>query len=275
MFDTDNTVDKKSDWHKVKKKIGNVELWLGDKKKPAIVGVVRDLSISKVRKAKKGGADIIELRIDLFKEKERSIEKIREFVKIEKEELNLPIIATNRRKEEGGGFKGTEEERVDLLAEIIDGVNIDAIDIEFLAERKREIIEKAKKAHLLVILSYHNFNGMPRREDMIEIVEKMYEGGGDIAKIAVTPETLSDALFLLQLVLNTSMKGKSLAVIGMGHIGKHLRIIAPIYGSVLTYGFVEGERGVAPAQLSVNDLKEIYGKISKRAGGDLNPRPTG
>ncbi len=88
----------------------------------------------------------------------------------------------------------------------------------------------------------------------------MYEEGGSIAKIAVTPKTLSEALLLLNLTHELAIEGKLLVTIGMGAIGRHLRVIAPLYGSVLTYGFIEGE-GIAPGQFSVNALRRMLKEL--------------
>ncbi|MQY54270.1 MAG: type I 3-dehydroquinate dehydratase, partial [Methanosarcinales archaeon] len=138
-----------------------------------------------------------------------------------------------------------------------------AVDVEFFspAEGKSEIIERAKSRHIPVILSFHDFNGMPSREDILRIIASMYEEGGSIAKIAVTPKTLSDTLLLLDITHKVSSEGKLLVTIGMGPVGRHLRVIAPLYGSALTYGFIEGEEEVAPGQLSVKELRSIMNKI--------------
>lgn len=231
-------------------KIGEIEL-----SGPAIVGVMRRLSL---RDAKESGADVIELRIDLLEGEETRIERLKEFVAM----LKMPVIVTNRKKEEGGSFAGTEEERIGMLNSILETVAVNAVDIEFFSpeEGKTTIVEKAKSLHIPVIFSFHDFKGMPGRSDIVKIIAGMYEEGGKIAKIAVTPRTLSDALLLLDLTHDLSSEGKLLATIGMGPVGRHLRVIAPLYGSVLTYGFVEGEE-VAPGQFSVEELRSMLEKL--------------
>lgn len=239
-------------------KIGAVELGL----QPVIVGVMKSLSIREAKRAaKESGADVIELRIDLLEGEEKSVEKVKEFVAMLMEAI--PIIVTNRRKEEGGAFVGTEEERIGMLNGILETAEVNAVDVEFFspAEGKSEIIEKAKSRHIPVIFSFHDFQGMPSREDILRIIASMYEEGGSIAKIAVTPKTLSDTLLLLDITHKVSSEGKLLVTIGMGPVGRHLRVIAPLYGSALTYGFIEGEEGVAPGQLSVKELRSIMNKI--------------
>jgi 3-dehydroquinate dehydratase-1 len=238
------------------KKMGDVEL-LG--KKPVIVGILSGLSLRDAERAKESGADLIELRIDLLRDEERDIERVKEFVSM----LTMPIIVTNRRKEEGGSFTGTEEERTAMLSSILETAEVDFVDIEFLSPPagKTKLIEKAKSLHIPIIFSFHDFRGMPRRSELLKIIASMYEEGGSIAKIAVTPETLSDTLLLLNLTHELSREGKLVAAIGMGAMGRHLRVIAPLYGSVLTYGFIEGEEEVAPGQFSVKELRSMLEKL--------------
>lgn len=228
-------------------------------KAPVIVAVLRDLSIHNATRAVESGADMIELRIDLLKDEWRSIAKIKEFLS----RLTMPVVITNRRKEEGGSFTGTEEERIALLISILEAAEVNAVDIEFFAPAasKTAIVEKAKRLKIPVIFSYHDFKGMPGRAELLKIVSSMYEEGGSVAKIAVTSQTSSDALQLLELTYELSREGKLLATIGMGPVGRHLRVIAPLYGSVLTYGFLEGDEEVAPGQFSVKELRSMLSRL--------------
>ena len=238
------------------KKIGNVEL--GYPHAPVIAAVLKRLSIDAAARAEASGAAIIELRIDLLEPEERSIEKVKEFLT----SLNMSVIITNRRREEGGSFTGTEDERIEILRSIMATEMVDAVDIEFLADGRDEIIEEAKKHHIPVILSFHDFSGMPAPAEILELIDAMYNAGGSIAKIAVTPGTPYDTLNLLQLTHQVSSDGHGqlLITIGMGDWGRHLRVIAPLYGSVLTYGFIEDE-AVAPGQFSVHELRGMLEKL--------------
>ncbi|MEA1957087.1 MAG: type I 3-dehydroquinate dehydratase [Euryarchaeota archaeon] len=242
---------------------------------PVIVAVMKRLDIHEAKRAKESGADILELRIDLLEAKEKSVAKVKAFVamlKNSQSSAQMPIIITNRRKEEGGAFTGTEAERIGMLSDILETAAaeeelVDAVDIEFFspAAGKQEILKRAKRRHIPVISSFHDFNGMPRREDIWGIITSMYKEGGSIAKIAVTPKTVNDALLLLELTQKLSSEGKLVVTIGMGRVGRHLRVIAPLYGSALAYGFIEGENekgeGVAPGQFSVKELRNMMNKF--------------
>ncbi|MCK4399104.1 MAG: type I 3-dehydroquinate dehydratase [Methanophagales archaeon] len=247
-----------------------LELELQKRPAPVIVAVMKRLDVHEAKRAKESGADILELRIDLLEAEEKSVTKVKAFVAMLKNpqsSVQMPIIVTNRRKEEGGAFTGTEAERIGMLSDILETAAeeelVDAVDIEFFspAAGKQEILKKAKRRHIPVISSFHDFNGMPHREDILRIIRSMYKEGGSIAKIAVTPKTVNDALLLLELTQKLSSEGKLVVTIGMGRVGRHLRVIAPLYGSALAYGFIEGEKGVAPGQFSVKELRSMMNKF--------------
>ena len=243
---------------------------------PAIVCVLREFSISKALTALRCGADAVELRLDLFKPEEREATRVKAFVEALREEAKAGVILTNRSASEGGKFEGSEDERLSLLKEALEASEADAVDVEYFAEpRKRaEIVASAKKMNATVIFSFHDFTGMPDAAELEHLALKMHAEGADIAKIAVTPKTAEDALKLLELTLKLKAskaskagKGeaageKGVAFIGMGSVGRHLRVLAPIYGSALTYSFLEGEESIAPGQLSISELRNMIDKLS-------------
>ena len=183
-------------------------------------------------------ADMIELRLDLVNEPIQAIKAVRLAT-------TKPIIATNRLKTEGGMFQGSERERIELLLQAAPFA--DFVDIELLAEQRDEFLARVNKP---VIVSYHDFLGMPDEDEMPTILENMKKTGAIYAKIAVTPKNLRDNLRILEFLLDTDLP---LCMIAMGNIGRHLRAVAPLYGSVLTYGFVA--KSTAPGQMSLAELR--------------------
>ncbi len=183
-------------------------------------------------------ADMIELRLDLVNEPIQAIKAVRLAT-------TKPIIATNRLKTEGGMFQGSERERIELLLQAAPFA--DFVDIELLAELRDEFMARVNKP---VIVSYHDFLGMPDEDEMATILENMKKTGAIYAKIAVTPKNLRDNLRILGLLLDADLP---LCMIAMGNIGRHLRAVAPLYGSVLTYGFVA--KSTAPGQMSLEELR--------------------
>lgn len=210
------------------------------KLKPRIVaslgkGTLRDLPAT-------GDADMIEVRLDL--EEGDPLGALKE-VRLA---TSRPIIATNRMADEGGGFRGSERERIEMLRRASDYA--DYVDIELRAPLRDDIMKRVDKQF---IVSYHDFDGMLGLDELRSIMEEMKEIGADIAKIAVTPASLKDNLKILEFLLEADAD-IPLCMIAMGDIGRHLRAVAPLYGSALTYGYVS--QPTAPGQMSVSELRE-------------------
>jgi 3-dehydroquinate dehydratase len=161
---------------------------------------------------------------------------------------------------EGGKWEGKEDERIGLLTNLLfikDGP--DAVDIELSAgrEEKDQVIKVAKECGKTVIISSHDFSKTPSFQEMGTIFEEAFLEGADIAKLAVMPHSMRDVLNLLRVALETREAGGAVCAIAMGKLGKHTRVIAPFYGSVLTYAAVEGTVSAAPGQLQVEEVKKI------------------
>lgn len=203
----------------------------------AIVAVLGEDAIKHLSATEE--ADMIELRLDMIQTSDPL-----ETLKAVRKATAKPIIATVRRREEGGLFKGREEVRIDLLVKAACYANY--ADVELLAEMRDEAMSMIKKP---MIVSYHDFQNMLEEERLAEVYSQMKNTKAAIAKIALTPQDLKDNLKILEFLLNADMP---LCMIAMGRIGRHLRAIAPLYGSALTYGFVT--ESTAPGQMSLKEL---------------------
>ncbi|MDP2766996.1 MAG: type I 3-dehydroquinate dehydratase [Candidatus Methanoperedens sp.] len=216
-------------------RIGSLEL------NKSIIAPIGEAPIDSAIKAKQLGADILELRIDLLGADARKI-----LAKLNK--LGLPVIITNRMKQEGGAWEVSEDERIQKLLSLLPLA--DAVDIELCAEKRDVVVKKAKGTGKTVIISTHDFQRTPEIDIMLGVIRESFEAGADIAKLAVTPHSLEDVLRLLEVTLRS--KG-AVCTIAMGDMGRHSRVVAPIYGSVMTYGYVDTP--TAPGQLRVDELK--------------------
>jgi 3-dehydroquinate dehydratase-1 len=216
-------------------RIGSLEL------NKSIVASIGKNSIESAIKAKQFGADMLELRIDLL---DADARKILQALK----KLGLPVIITNRMKQEGGAWEGSEDERIQKLLSLLPSA--DAVDIELCAEKRDSVVKKATSNGKTVIISTHDFQRTPGIDVMLGVIRESFEAGGDIAKLAVMPQSFEDVLRLFEVTLHSEGK---VCTIAMGSIGRHSRIIAPIYGSVMTYGYVDAP--TAPGQLRVDELK--------------------
>lgn len=214
--------------------------YLGKTKRSLIVAVLGERAADDLQAASE--ADAIELRLDLIPDPLPTIKAIRK-------NSTKPIIATNRLQAEGGKFQGSEKERIELLVQASEYA--DFVDIELRAEGRDELLARVNKP---AIVSYHDFRGMPGLDELGAILNRMRMAGGAIAKIAVTPKSLKDDLDLLGFLLNADAD-MPLCLIAMGALGRHLRAVAPIYGSALTYGYLR--ESTAPGQMSLAELSAL------------------
>lgn len=128
------------------------------------------------------------------------------------------------------------------------------VDIEVEAEDayKKEIITAAKKAGCKVIVSYHNYEKTPTREELLETIRWCMETSPDIVKIACKAESAQDNARLLGL-LDSKMK---MAVMGMGKQGRITRVTGHMLGNAITYVAREKGRETAPGQMTRKELEE-------------------
>ncbi len=161
-------------------------------------------------------------------------------------EFRLPIIATIRK---GEGHNFGETERLEFLRKLIP--EVDAVDIELNAEIRDEVIEIAKSHHKSVMISEHNLTETPPDEDLEKMLLESVSSGADITKLALLANSVDDMARLMSFTLKHSRE-HPLVTISLGDLGTISRTIAPIFGSCLTYGYIENP--VAPGQTSLDSL---------------------
>ncbi|MBO4990857.1 MAG: type I 3-dehydroquinate dehydratase, partial [Firmicutes bacterium] len=87
-------------------------------------------------------------------------------------------------------------------------------------------------------------------------LRRMEDMGGDIAKIAVMPQTALDVAELLAAAAESREKlSCPVVAISMGGLGVASRMVGQIFGSAITFGTVGN--GSAPGQLPVGRMKEV------------------
>ncbi len=196
-------------------------------------------------------SQMIELRVDHIKGlRIQDIKTIRS--KIKKES-----IFTCRRSDEGGQFKGTEKERVEIINEALK-LGFEHVDIE-LSTLEKDIINLPKMSRSRQIISYHNFQETPCESFLNSLIKRMKEFNHDIIKIATQVNNDSDILNLCKLILNKKMDEKRI-IIGMGEKGKGIRVVGPLLGSYLTYASIDTKNAML-GQLSLSELQSIYKSI--------------
>lgn len=186
------------------------------------------------------GADVLEFRIDALDNP--NFKDIQEII----EEINFPMIATNRISSEGGSFKGTEEERIDILLKC--APLVDYVDIELQSDDK--YIKQIHDTGVTTIVSYHDFHKTPEINEIMYIVEKEHKLG-DIAKVAFMPNDLDDTLKILTILSHC----ENTIAISMSDLGSYTRVMASKFDSPIT--FAAGTDVTAPGQIDIETMKSL------------------
>ena len=196
-------------------------------------------------------ADLIELRLDYL----RGVD-----LRLLLGKHRKPFIVTNRRKEEGGRYRGEERKRLTVLEKAID-LGIDYIDVELATEISflKNLIRNKKKTH--VILSFHDFRRTPSLIELQRLFIRMTRWGGDVIKIVPFAESWEDNLTILSLIPFAKERGQKIVAFCMGEKGKVSRIFSPFLGAAWTYASLNKNRSSAPGQLTVQELTEIWKKM--------------
>ena len=190
------------------------------------------------------GADLVEFRIDAMDHP--NPDDVLNIIK----DINQPLIATNRKIDEGGFFQGSESERTEIL--LTAAKHADIIDIEL--ETDIDHMNKVIKASKSTIISYHDFKKTPPFDFLLDVVNRE-KRLGDIAKFAVMPKNISDTL----VVLNVLSRVEKTVGIAMGDIGRYTRVVAPLFGSPITFASIDNIS--APGQLDIQTTKNFLDKL--------------
>ncbi len=190
------------------------------------------------------GADLVEFRIDAMDYP--NPDDVLNIIK----DIDQPLIATNRKIDEGGFFKGSESERTEIL--LTAAKHADIIDIEL--ETDLDHMNKVIKASKSTIISYHDFKKTPPLDFLLDVVNRE-KRLGDIAKFAVMPKNISDTL----VVLNVLSRVEKTVGIAMGDIGRYTRVVAPLFGSPITFASLDNIS--APGQLDIQTTKNFLDKL--------------
>jgi len=206
---------------------------------PRVVAIIDEfIDMNHIKDLAKIGVDILEIRIDLLG---CDIPSLCLFVDKIKKFTGFPCIATVRQTEQN------RDKRLDIFKAVIPFV--DAVDIEIDSSIAHQVIAHAQTK--TIIVSDHDFDKTPDISHLESITAKADLFGAHIIKIATMARHQHDVVRLLEF---TSICKRPLVTIAMGELGNITRVLAPVFGSLFTYGFVK--KPVAPGQMQVSKLIE-------------------
>ncbi len=213
---------------------------------PKICGVITENNADAV-KAVEPLVDLFETRIDLVGEGWQELVK----------RLQKPWIACNRSADEGGRWQGNETERIVQLLQAIE-LGAEIVDIELRTGNLAKILPALKKKTKCLI-SWHDLLKTPSLDEMKNIVNRQLKAGADICKVVTTAQTTADNGTVLQLI--AEFPGVKLVSLAMGPLGMVSRVLCPLVGGEFTYASIGSGKESAPGQMTVAELRKIYGMV--------------
>ncbi len=229
------------------------------------------------------GADMVELRVDVFFEDRTSepddvpedetgdspvvdmletrIDRVLDLVEV----MPVACIVTCRPHWEGGEYHGDDLDRIALYEALANCEKPPAyIDVELATfthtpEIRKRIIKAVEpkgegSPSTRLILSTHDFTGRP--SDLTrKIIAMQEEDACSVVKIAYRARSIRDNLELFEILADRS---KPTIALGMGEFGLMSRVLAPKFGGFLTFASLREEANTAPGQPTLEELLNLY-----------------
>jgi 3-dehydroquinate dehydratase type I len=214
----------------------------------SVMAETTEQTVASIKKAE--NADLIEIRLDYRKE-QLDLAAIRA-------STDKPLIATNRRKDQGGKAEEPEDARLKLLEKAVEA-GFEYVDIASTTENLKDAVSSLQSLGAKVIASHHDFNN-PLNAEQIEVLHRaLSETGCEVVKIVGW--TTSDDDIVPYLEYNRHHPGN--LSFGMGEKGAKSRILAPLAGALFTYASLEEGSELAPGQIPLTTLSELYRSLEQ------------
>jgi 3-dehydroquinate dehydratase-1 len=230
---------------------------------PMVGGTVTEL-LEEASFLKSVDLDVVEWRVDFFEHVE-DLEKVKEALNAIRSILhNTPLVFTFRSAKEGGEKEVSTAYYFELNKAMAESGQVDIVDVELFNDEE-EIIKLVSAAHssnVHVIISNHDFEKTPEKDEIVSRLRRAQELGGDLPKIAVMPRNAADVLTLLDATYTMYEKYADRPIITMSMAGKGVisRVAGEIFGSALTFG--AAKKASAPGQVPVTELRRTLSLIN-------------
>ena len=192
--------------------------------------------------------DLFEVRIDLIGDDWEMVAG----------QLTKPWVACNRNASEGGRWEGNEARRIERLLRAID-LGAEMVDVELRTKNLANIVKLVKRRKEC-LLSYHDLEKTPSSATMKQIVQQQIRAGADVCKVVTTARSFEDSMNTLRIV--PEFPESRVVAFAMGPLGITSRVLCPLVGGDFTYASVAEGRESAPGQVTVDELRGIYGMLA-------------
>ncbi|MBN1113744.1 MAG: type I 3-dehydroquinate dehydratase [Oligoflexia bacterium] len=190
-------------------------------------------------------AEFAEIRLDMVKFSEADMKKVFG--------SHSNLIATCRH----GVFD--DQKRAEILEKAISyGAAYVDVEVDSDEAYRNKMAAAVKSSGAKLIMSYHDFERTPSRDELMHIYNWCLKYNPDIVKIACRVNNIRDNARLLGLLDSENVP---VIVIGMGGLGRVTRIAAPLLGGFCTFASYKADKKTADGQYTLDELVEIYKRL--------------
>ncbi|MFW5826552.1 MAG: type I 3-dehydroquinate dehydratase [Alkalispirochaeta sp.] len=202
---------------------------------------------------------MVELRIDLLRPAERSVEAIGEWWARRREEL--PAILTIRRRQDFGAWEGDDGQRLFLFSRLVTALQPEYLDLELDRTTHPDWVQLGRRQEAAggqVIRSFHG--AVADKDEIGQLMARLAAGAREIPKLAIECNTLLDTTHLLQAAreFQRRMPGRAAVWIAMGEYGVPSRVAPRHFGSSWTYASDSEGAPAAAGQIAPQALAQTY-----------------
>ena len=201
--------------------------------------------------------DFCELRVDDIKNLSKiTINKI-------SENVYENSIFTCRNVANGGNFSGTIQEQKGLIKHAMSLEKFAYFDIDFsqIEDWKKELNDKTKMYK--IIISHHDFSRCLPCKKCIKMIDKMFESGADVAKVACKINSANDIFTMLKVLKKYKKENKKVIFAPMTD-DKIVRVLASKYGSWTNFVCLNDKKNTARGQIKIDDYNKILGLLEMK-----------
>lgn len=179
---------------------------------------------------------------------------IKDLEKLLKKRLILLFRRQNLEK-----IKMDLEERLKIISLLENSKSF--LDLDVFDQKYELDYIKNNKLEISTVISYHNYKQTPEDEKLKEILDTMNKHKPKVYKIATMCNSRSDALRLLELLLQLKEKDLKCIILGMGKSGVITRIFGTLWGNEMIFAPIENKEQSASGQLTRGQLEKIFREL--------------
>ena len=117
---------------------------------------------------------LLEFRLDYISQPTSALPKIKHFLEVHPSAV---VIGTCRRAVNGGKFRGSVASQLEILGKAASaGCQLLDLELQSAADAKRGTVERLR-SKASVILSYHDFRGTKKLDDVLQSIATLYPAG--------------------------------------------------------------------------------------------------